>query len=445
MKKINFNFSSINLWCNKNLVDLQYFLWRIFNLWQLETNYNINYFADPFESNVDIVFLNSCWFLESARIELLENVKSLLENWKKVYILWCWVQYFKNLDNENIPKLLKNKNLNFLWWNDLETISILDIKNWFSSKKFEDFKMSWWIRVFTNQPFWFEYLKIAEWCNNNCSFCIIPKIRWKQKSKTIETILDEFKTMLDNQIKEIIILAQDTTRYWIDLYKKTKLFELLENIEKIDWNFKYRLMYLYPDLLSFDLIKKLQGFKKFIPYFDIPIQHISKNVLKNMNRFWDSQKIKWLLSFIRQEFQNSFIRTNIIVWFPWESDEDFFELKEFLSEFDFDNISIFEYHDEKLASSSKLENKIDDSIIKKRFDILKKIVDKKIEKNNKKLIQNWISWYIMDITWKKQKTYIVRPWICAPEIDPYFEVVAQNLNNNKLQVWDYIEFDWDLM
>ena len=219
-------------------------------------------------------------------------------------------------------------------------------------------------RAYTNIDLGFEYLKIAEGCNNHCSFCIIPKIRGKQTF-----FLQCMK------IKELILIAQDSTRYGVDLYGKAQLFELLEAIDQIEADFHYRVLYLYPDLLTKKHLERLTKLEKFIPYFDLPLQHASPKILKAMGRFYNHDMTLELLEFIKQQFPERFIRTNFIIGFPGETEEDFQLLMEFIQQDWFENIALFEYHDEPLAASSQLPNKVDAQTIRKRFLAAKKLVD----------------------------------------------------------------------
>jgi len=442
---IKFNFSFINLGCSKNLVDTQFLLWNIFWLAGNNPNYEINYSTEPYDNSVKYVFLNTCGFISSGRYEMLETINKLINEDKVVYLLGCGLYYFQNLDKTKInkkemkerKKLLQNKNIHLLSWDDWNEISLERLVKWYDSKIFWESPIYKWIRAYTNAEYWFEYLKIAEWCNNNCSFCIIPKIRWKQKSLPIEEIIEEIENMLKVWIEEIILIAQDTNIYGIDLYGKSMLFELLEKIEKIDWNFMYRILYLYPDVLTLKQLEKLKEFEKFIPYFDIPLQHISTNVLKNMGRFYDQKHIYRLLDFIDKNFETKFVRTNIIVWFPWETQENFEELCSFVEDSNFDNVALFEYHDEPLAESSKLENKVDWKIIHERFSKLKKILEVR-DARERPLQQKEKIWFI---TWFKgteeNPTIIVRPWLHAPEIDSYDEIKLDQIK------WAYSE-NWEL-
>ena len=313
MKK-KFNFSFINLWCTKNLVDSQYLLGHLFDIGMNNPHYEVNYFADPYDKNTKFVLLNTCGFIETGRKEMLTTLHELLKKWKIVYLLWCGLEYYVGMKGakatkgwkENTPLLLSNlstpSNLYFLSRNDFENITIKKLVDGYNSKTFGDFKFSTWPRVYTNVEEKFEYLKIAEWCDNHCSFCIIPKIRGKQRSLPIEKILAEAKNMIKAWIQEIILIAQDTTRYGTDLYGKPALFELLKRLDKIRWDFKYRLLYLYPDIVTLKQLENLTKLKKFIPYFDIPLQHISSEVLKKMGRFYDEKYIEKFLAEITKLF-----------------------------------------------------------------------------------------------------------------------------------------------
>lgn len=182
--------------------------------------------------------------------------------------------------------------------------------------------------------------------------------------------------MIANGIQEIILIAQDTTRYGADLYGEPKLLELLQQLDILPGSFVYRLLYLYPDIVTLKHIKELKKLKKFLPYFDIPLQHISSPVLKKMGRFYDENYIVAFIDQIKKTFPKRFIRTNLIIGFPGETKKDFDKLMHFVQDTQFDNIALFEYHDEPLAASSILPNKISDKELKIRFSTIKTLVDR---------------------------------------------------------------------
>lgn len=437
-----FNFSAINLWCTKNLVDSQMLMGRILSLWVNNTNYTVQYINDPFDKKTNIVFLNSCGFISSARDEMMDILRQLQKAKKQIYLIWCWLQYYKTMMPTSMEKIKFKEftNLYFLAWNDFESITLQQLLDGYTSTEFGDFTFAKTPRAYTNADFGFEYLKIAEWCDNNCTFCIIPRIRGKQISLPMEEIVSELEFMVDAGIKEIIFIAQDTTRYGMDLYRrKPKLVELLKKIDELPGDFSYRLLYLYPDILTKEHIKEITKLKKFIPYFDIPLQHISPTVLKRMGRFYHTRSINNLLSTIKKEFPIHYIRTNIMVGFPGETKEDFDQLKTYLKDSDFDNIALFEYHDEPFAASSKLPDKVDDKEIRKRFLALKKIVDIVLAKKEKARKGKEDIGYIMDI-WKegKMEKLLVRSRLHAPEIDSYDEISMKQI------VWTFKKKDLEI-
>ena len=433
-------FSFINLWCNKNLVDTQYLLWKILEKYSKDFQYSTN----PYAKETEIVFLNTCSFVSSWRDEMFETIEKLKKMKKKICIIWCWVQYFEyltknnNISDEETKKwdeIKQNKDISFLSRKEVNNFTPKMLKkteNLFCN----DFVRPESARAYTNIDLWYEYLKIAEGCNNHCSFCIIPKIRGPQKSLPIETIIQEAKQLIAEWTKEIILLAQDTTRYGIDLYQAAKLFELLEKLDNLEWDFKYRVLYMYPDILTKKHLEKLTTLKKFIPYFDLPLQHSSPKILKSMWRFYNHDMTLELLNFIKNNFKEYFIRTNFIIWFPWETQEDFDHLITFIEQDYFNNIALFEYHDEKLSESSKLPDKVDEKIIRERFQITKKLVDKllkdrEIQRKNKEFTGT-----ISDIQPTKNGSYkiTIRPSLNCPEID----------NEDKVSLENIIEsYDWD--
>jgi len=442
------NFSAINLWCTKNLVDLEFFLWEI--LKENSKEINFNFYENPEDNEVDFVIINTCGFLSSSRDEA-ENTMTYYDNlWKKLIIIGCYTQvknddFLNNL--ENLYQVLSYK--------DFEKLKNLSQKKAIFSEKINDFKLkkfekSIWdkafiydskkVRAFLKADLWYEYLKIAEWCNNSCSFCIIPEIRWKQKSRSIEDILEEVKIMINSWIKEIEIISQDTTRYWVDLYKAPQLLELLEKIDELEWDFVYRIFYMYPDILSLKHLERLSKLNKMLPYFDFPFQHISPKILKRMWRFYDEKHIFKLLDYIKNNFNNPFFHTNFIVWFPGETEKDFEELLDFAKKYEFDSVSVFGYHDEVLAKSYKLDNKIDSKIIETRLKKLKntlnKIYDKKDE-SRKGIMQFG---FIEEINQEKWICKI-RPYIKAPDIDELDEVKFEDLIwVEYVNIWDKIEY-----
>lgn len=237
--------------------------------------------------------------------------------------------------------------------------------------------------------------------------------------------------MLANGIREIQIIAQDTTRYGTDLYGEPRLFELLEQIEAIPGDFKYRLYYMYPDILTLEHVQKLKSFKKLLPYFDIPFQHSSEHILKRMGRHYDEAHVEAFLTSIRENFPDAFIRTSFIVGFPGERDENFNHLIEFVKRHNFESVGVFQYHDEELATSSKLDQKVADAIVYQRMKKLGKVLDEVYIKHTKNARGKTFFGYIMDV---QKNTYIIRREIQAPEVDEYDEVKFTAIEGKKEEI-----------
>ena len=490
MKKVHI--SMINLGCNKNLVDSQLFLWKLLS----ENGDKIEYYSDPYEKNVEIIILNTCSFISSGREEMFQTVEKLLSKKKKVCIIWCGVQYFEKLLKKISPnpslsrgenwqplslqqaeqasdsspnreqnfspdrgsgeaegvlqqelkrweEMLQNENISYLSRNDLTFANLQNLTS--RSQTFQDFCRYSAPRLLTNYENRYEYLKIAEWCNNSCAFCIIPQIRWKLTSLPIKSVLAEAENLLKQWIEELIIVAQDTMRYGTDFSSKSRLLPLLHELDRLPYDFKYRILYLYPDILTLKQLEEFASLEKFIPYFDIPLQHISPKLLKSMGRFYDDKMIHTLLKWIRKLFPNSFIRTNIIIWFPGETDEDIQLLQSFLDEDYFDNIALFEYHDEPLAKSSAFENKVPDEVIHSRFKVIRLQVDKLLKAREKK--RKWKK-QIGFVEWIYEKNgqifLSIRPEINCPEIDPVDEVKLENLiqcfDGDEIEIGSRVEY-----
>ena len=433
MKKVHL--SMINLWCNKNLVDSQLFLWKLLS----ENGDKIEYYSEPYDSKVEIVLLNTCGFISSWREEMFQTVEKLISKKKKICIIGCGVQYFeKLLKKDDVPewqlkqelqrweKMLQNESISYLSRNDLSLVNLQNLTS--RSQTFQDFCRYSAPRLLTNYENRYEYLKIAEWCNNSCAFCIIPQIRWKLTSLPIKSVLAEAENLLKQWIEELIIVAQDTMRYGTDFSSKSQLLPLLHELDKLRYDFEYRILYLYPDILTLKQLEEFASLEKFIPYFDIPLQHISPKLLKSMGRFYDDKMIHTLLKWIRSMFKKAFIRTNIIIWFPWETDEDMELLQSFLDEDYFDNIALFEYHDEPLAKSSSFSNKVPDDVVHSRFKTIRTQVDKLLKAREKK--RKWKNQigFVEAVREKGGEIFLsIRPEINCPEIDPVDEVKLENV------------------
>ena len=450
-----FSFSAINLGCSKNLVDLEFAIGEIL---KYSDRTPIEYYDNPEDEDVEYVIVNTCWFLSSAREESEETLRYYDSLGKKLLLMGCYVSVkddvflasLKHLHSV-VPFVSYSIIEELLFWkkSKLDMSALVRAKvaaKQAKEKKLSDYLWSigwnqrgkqafvWkWdeVRAYIHAPFGYEYLKIAEGCDNSCTFCIIPQIRGKQTSRKIEDILKEVQSMLDNGIREIQIISQDTTRYGTDLYGEARLFDLLEKIDAISGDFKIRLYYLYPDILTLDHLTRLKKLKKLLPYFDIPFQHSSEHILKRMGRHYDRNHINSFLDYIRKEFPNSFIRTSFIIGFPGETDEDFEDLYNFIQEYQFESVGIFQYHDESLAASSKLDYKIDDSIAKDRIHRISELLNTIYASYSEKAKLSLQVGFVMNI---EKNTITIRREIQAPEVDEYDIVDRKNISH-----WENIE------
>lgn len=428
------------------------------NIFNLGKDVDIRFFTNPSDEIVEYVIINTCGFLSSSRKEAEETIQEFDDEGKKIIVMGCYTEVkddeflskLKNLhaviphsESKNLDLIFQSKGFSSLK-EKLESAKQEKLKTYLKGIGGDRISTKAFIwnsndqRAYFNSDYGYEFLKIAEWCDNNCTFCIIPNIRGRQKSRTIEDIITEVKTMVASGVKEIQIISQDTTRYGIDLYEwQAKLMDLLEAIDAVEWDFKYRLFYMYPDSMTFEHLDRLRNLKKFIHYFDIPFQHIAPNVLKRMGRFYNDEHIYKLLDYIKTNFNNPFLHTNFIVWFPGETPEDFEMLKAFAKKYEFDSVSMFGYHDEPLATSSKLPNKIDDAIINERVaelrEILEEIYDEKYERRRGQIQR----WFIHDIQGTK---YSIRQEMMAPEVDDYDIVPEKNIISGNLDIGEIVEY-----
>lgn len=452
---MNFHFSSVNLGCSKNLVDLEFTIGQVL---KFSDRMDIQYFDTPEHPDAEYILVNTCGFLSTAREESEQTLKYFDDLGKKVILMGCYVSVkddaflmsLKNLhavmpftDYSTIEKMLLGETLKVntsaiaklrTGLGDLKEGKLREYLGSIGGSQIGKKAFVWKgdeIRAYIHAPFGYEYLKIAEGCDNNCTFCIIPRIRGRQKSRDIEDVLKEAQVMIDSGIREIEIICQDTTRYGTDIYDEPRLFELLEKLDALPGDFRFRLFYLYPDTLTFAHLERLTKLKKLIPYFDIPFQHYSANVLKRMGRFYDQAHIGRLLEYIRSNFPGSFIRTAFIIGFPGETAADFEELCQFVQREKFESVGIFQYHDEALAASSKLDGKVNDVQARTRIKKLGKILDEVYNSHAKAAKGKTFSGYVMQT---EEKTLILRREIQAPEIDEYDEVPYKQVQKPKAEI-----------
>ena len=390
----------ISLGCNKNLVDSEIMLGRL-------QNYDI---TDDI-SDADVIIVNTCGFIKSAKEESIQTILEMHEarkNGSLLVVTGCLMQRYK----DELIKELPEVDL-FTGVADYDKIDeiILKRQNLFSPETYLQANEE---RVITGSNY-HAYIKISEGCNQKCSFCAIPTFKGKLKSRSLENIVNEVKNLVKKGYYDFSFLSQDSSSYMRDHGVSDGLINLIDEIEKIEGVRSARILYLYPSTTSKELISHIIASPIFHNYFDMPIQHISENMLKIMKRGSGAKKIKELLNLMRNA-KNSFLRTGVIVGHPGESEEDFEELCEFLEEFKFDRISAFAYSKEEDTASFKMEQ-IPAKIISKRLSKIEKITKKAINESLQKELGKQIYASLEGISSEGEMFYAAKKDIWDKDID----------------------------
>lgn len=369
----------------------------------------------------DIVIVNTCGFIHDAKeesVKFLLDMGELKEMGQLKYLLatGCLAQrYFDELGAEmpEIDAFVGTGAFDEI----VEVIETLDNGN---EEKFFIGDMH---KIFSEdlprvlfQPGHSAFLKIAEGCDNLCTYCIIPKLRGRYRSRTIEAIVEEATWMAESGVKELIIIAQDTTRYGIDLYETPKLVALLEVLNAIDGIEWIRVQYSYPDIFDVDMIKAFGRLEKVCAYFDIPVQHASNGILKLMNRHTKKEDIESIIQTIRKEVPDASIRSTLIVGFPGETEEDFNVLYDFVKNAEFDKLGVFTFSDEEGTPSFKLPNKVDEDVKIQRRDAIMALQMGISERKQYAQIGKTMRVIIEEVA-EEGKIYVGRTEHNAPEID----------------------------
>ncbi len=360
MKKV----SLVSLGCSKNLVDAE----EMLGILEAE---GYEFAAD--EEDADIMIVNTCAFIDSAKQEsidcILEHAK-YKENDKNrlLVVTGCMSQRYKDELKAELPEVDI-----VIGTNEYNKIAEI-LKDYQKSQNAvhcsEEYITDTNLKRVVTTPNYMAYLKIAEGCDNHCTYCVIPSIRGKYRSRSIEDIATEAQRLVDGGARELVIIAQDTTRYGIDLYGEYKLPLLLERLCEISELHWIRLHYLYPELLTDELIETVKNQDKICNYFDIPIQHCNDRILKLMGRRTNKAQISELISKLRCEIPDSVIRTSLIVGFPTETEEEFEELREFVTDIEFDRLGAFAYSQEEGTPAARMDGQLDEDEKLNRQEII---------------------------------------------------------------------------
>ena len=342
---INKTFSLISLGCAKNLVNSEQMIYLM-----SEAGYElISSTADS-----DIVIINTCGFIDSAKQEAIDTIFEVYQENKNIIVTGCLAERYKEEIGNEIPEI--KALLGVCSFDEIvQAADTVLSGNSFSSFKDNSSPVEEIPRVISTGPGW-AYLRIAEGCNNFCAFCSIPYIRGRYRSRTMENIIAEAQDLALHGIREIIIIAQDITRYGIDLYGKCSLTELLKSISEIDGIEWIRLHYLYPELIDDELIAEIADNPKIVKYLDIPIQHINSNILKAMNRRGSGDDIRLLFKKLRNQIPGLVLRTSLISGLPGETEAEFNELCQFLKEAKIERAGVFPFYPEEGTPAAAMEH-----------------------------------------------------------------------------------------
>jgi len=433
-----YKISMVSLGCPKNQVDAEMMLYSL-----KQAGYQIGV---P-EADADAIIINTCGFIEDAKSEAIENILEAAQyktdgNCKAVIVTGCLAERYRDDVTTEIPEadvcvgIGSNDNIAEIVKNAIEGKA----QNSYGAK--EDLNLNG-KRILGGWPFT-AYLKIGDGCDNCCTYCAIPKIRGKMRSRTIESCVAEAKELAQSGVRELIVVAQDTTAYGTDLYGESRLCELLRELCKIDGIEWIRTLYTYPERITDELLQLIANEPKLVKYLDIPIQHVNADILKRMNRRGDRQSLTALINKIRSTIPDVTLRTTLITGFPGETEAQYDELHQFVREAQFDRLGCFTYSAEEGTIAAELPNQIDEQvktdraehIMETQLDIASAKNEAKIGTVQRVLIEGWDD-YI--------KCYYGRSEADAPEIDGkvFFMAREQLLIGDfvNVQINDIIEYD----
>lgn len=361
-KKIKIGF--VSLGCSKNLVDTEVMLAKL-----VSAGYEIT----PEDIEADVIIVNTCAFIESAKNEAIENILDVAwlkehRSLRAIIVTGCLAERYRTQIFDEIPEVdavIGVGSLDHIT-EAVEAVLAGAKYSFFGDKNTAALGGE---RIVTT-PEYTAYLKVAEGCDNRCTYCAIPLIRGGFRSRPIEDLVKEAKELESIGVKELNLIAQDTTRYGLDLYGEYRLPELIRAIceaTSIPW---IRILYCYPDKITEELIAEIKNNDRIVKYIDLPIQHISDHMLSAMNRHGDSAMIRAVVERLRREIPNICIRTTVIVGFPGETEEDFNELCEYIAQTEFDRLGAFTYSREEDTPAYDFEGQIDEQTKQDRYDII---------------------------------------------------------------------------
>lgn len=400
--KIKEKIGILQFGCAKNLIDMELMLGFL-----VKKGYT--YSLNPDDEDIKTVIINTCSFIGDAEKESIEAILDMINKGKRVILTGCLVQKHKEELKELLPEV---KNYVGVCEYD-KIVDAIENNEYFNISSKPDYCYREDINREQITVGSSSYIKISEGCFYNCGYCVIPKLRGAYKSRKIENIVDEAKELAKKGVSEIILIAQDTTSYGIDLYKKPMLSQLLEELNKIDQLNWIRIMYAYPTNFDEQLMDAINKLDKVVKYIDIPLQHSNIEVLKRMKR--PAIDYREFIKKIRQKIKNVAIRTTFIVGYPGETEEEFQDLHNFIKEIKFDKVGVFSYSREKDTYAYSLKPQIKQSVKNKRRKLLMQLQKEISLEVNKKFVGKTVPCIIEEIY--SNGKIVARSYKDAPEVD----------------------------
>ena len=433
----------ISLGCPKNQLDTEVMLHEV-----LAAGYEIT----PEDTEADVVIVNTCGFIESAKQEAIDNILDVAwlkkhRGLKALIVTGCLAERYREAIFEELPEVDALIGVGSIH-NIVEAIKYVTEVKKKKSDKYASFEDKETVRLGGDRvlttPEYTAYLKIAEGCDNRCAYCAIPAIRGKFRSRPEEDIVAEAKQLEALGVRELTIVAQDTTRYGKDIYGEYTLHRLLRKITEatsIPW---IRILYCYPDKITDELVAEMRDNPRILKYIDLPMQHISDHMLVAMNRHGDSEMIRGVVAKLRREIPEIVIRTTFIVGFPGETEEDFEELCEFVKESKFERVGVFPYSREEDTPAYDFDDQIDEQIKQDRMDMLMSLQLEINEARNRSMIGKTITVLCEDFD-PVSEAHFGRSESDAPEIDGkvYFKADKRIAPGSfvKVKVRDVLDYD----
>ena len=424
-----------SLGCSKNLVDAEEMVY-ILN----ENGYEMTDDID----DADVAIVNTCGFIESAKEESIDTILDIAshkqKNLKHLIVTGCLVQrYYKDL-KEQIPEIdafLGTTSYNTIL-NVLQGLSIGKDNSLIlpANTKLDHNKK----KILTDS--YYAYIKIAEGCDNSCTYCIIPKLRGRYVSRPMEDIVDEAKRLASQNVKEIVLIAQDTSKYGLDIYGEKKLPHLLRELSKIEDIRWIRFLYTYPEDITDELVQEVKNNDKICSYFDIPIQHASNRILKLMNRSTDKEEISDKINLIRSNIKDAIIRTTLITGFPTESDEDIEELADFVSQMKFDKLGVFPYSREEGTKAGNMDGQIEQDVKNQRVEMIMRLQQEIVRERNESYVGRIFSAIVDEV----YEDYVVaRSYMDVIEVDTVIYVQTETAHAKgdfiEVKITDVLDYD----